>query len=785
MAAARDGEGKAKVEDALRASEERVRLLLESTGEGIYGIDPAGRCTFANPACARLLRYDDPAELLGQNMHALIHRSRPDGTPLPLAECRIYQAVSAGRGVQVDDEVFWRKDGSCFPVEYRSSPIARDGERLGAVVTFVDVTGRRRAEEAMRLREGALKAVAQGIFITDPARLDEPISYVNAAFERLTGYRLTEVRGRDVAFLCGPDTDPAAARGLRAAYAEGRQAELELLGYRKDGSTFWAVLSVAPVRDAGGRVTHFIGVLTDITQRKRDEEELRAAKEAAEAANLAKSQFLANMSHELRTPLNAVILYSELLQEEAADRGLDAFVPDLEKIRAAGKHLLALVNGVLDLSKVEAGKMELYLEDFDVGQVVREVIDTVQPLAAKRDNRLELRCPPDAGTMRADLTKLRQVLFNLLSNACKFTEKGLVELEVAREQAEGGDRVVFRVRDTGIGMTAEQLGQLFRPFTQADASTTRKYGGTGLGLAIARRFCELMGGEIAALSAPGKGTTFTVRLPARVAEPKPPEQSVTGREAAGAATILVVDDEAAARDLLAAFLRDEGFRPVTAGGGREGLRLARAERPAAILLDVLMPDMDGWAVPSALKADPAVCDIPVILLTMMNDQNMGYTLGAAEYLHKPVDSERLVAVLRKYRPADAGAPILIVEDDPGTRDVLRRALTRQGWAVAEAAGGRAGLRRAAERRPALVVLDLLMPEMDGFEFLDGLRKTETGRSVPVVVLTAKDLTGEDRARLQGRVEKILQKGALSRQELLGEVRRLVASAAPGPAAKGG
>ncbi len=773
--------GRWRAEARLRDSEEMSRLLLESTGEGIYGIDRDGNCTFANPACVRMLGYDDAAELLGRPTHELFHARRPDGSEYARADCPIYQSMHSGRGAQVDSEVFWRRDGSAVPVEYRSYPVLRDGRVVGGVVTFVDVTRRRRDEEAMRLRESALRAIAQGVFITDPSRADEPITYANVGFERLTGYTRTEVKGREITFLCGPDTDPPAVEALRHALAEGEDHAGELLLYRKDGAAFWATVLLSTVKDRG-QVTHFVGILTDVTERKRGEEELRRAKEAAEVANRAKSQFLANMSHELRTPLNAVIMYSELLQEEAEDRGVADLVPDLEKIRVAGKHLLELVNGVLDLSKVEAGKMDLYLESFDVGDVVREVVSTVEPLAQKRSNSVAVTVAPDAGRMHADLTKVRQVLFNLLSNACKFTENGRVTVDVRRER-DDGDRVAFRVSDTGIGMTREQLGELFQPFFQGDASTTRKYGGTGLGLAITRRFCEMMGGEVNVASEPGKGTTFMVRLPAEVRGPAPPPTPPAPAEppapanglAGGAPVVLVVDDDPAVREMLTRFLASEGFRPVTAGGGKEGLDLAERLRPAAIVLDVLMPQMDGWAVLGALKADPRLATIPVILLTMADDRNLGYLLGAAEFLSKPVDWDRLAAVLRKYRPDRPSPAVLVVEDDEATRQGLRRSLEREGWSVAEAVNGRDALARVAEAVPELVLLDLMMPEMDGFEFLDELRREPRWQRVPVVVLTAKELTAEERGRLQGSVRRVLQKGACSRDDLLREVRRLVAA----------
>ncbi len=397
-----------------------------------------------------------------------------------------------------------------------------------------------------------------------------------------------------------------------------------------------------------------------------------------EIASQHKSTFLANMSHELRTPLNAIIGYSEMLQEDAADLNADGLVPDLKKVNAAGKHLLELINSILDLSKIEAGKMELNLEDFSVAQMVEDIAALVQPLAEKNGNRLEVAC--DVETMHADLTKVRQVLFNLLSNACKFTERGKVSLAVRREDSGDGAWLSFSVTDTGIGLNAEQIGRLFQEFSQADISTTRKYGGTGLGLAVSRRLCRLMGGEITVTSEPGKGSIFTVRLPVdvrRIAE-------TTAAAVGNAGTVLVIDDEAVVRELMQRFLSKEGFRVLTAANGEDGLRLAREQRPDAITLDVMMPGMDGWAVLSALMADLTLADIPVIMLTIVDDKRMGYALGASEYLTKPIDRARLIAVLTKYR---RDLPVLVVDDDEGVRDA----------AAADPRGGRILGGRGRER----------------------------------------------------------------------------------------
>ena len=494
-----------------------------------------------------------------------------------------------------------------------------------------------------------------------------------------------------------------------------------------------------------------------------------------EAADRHKSEFLANMSHELRTPLNAIIGYSEMLQEDAADLGAAQFTDDLKKINAAGKHLLELINAVLDLSKIEAGKMELYLESFDVATLVRDIAAVIQPLAAKNSNRLEMRCPDEIGTMWADLTKVRQALFNLLSNACKFTDRGTISLAVARKVMDGQDWIEFSVNDTGIGMTPEQLTRLFEVFSQADAATTRKYGGTGLGLALSRRLCRMMGGDVTVESEAGRGSTFTILLPALVAEiveqPAAPA-APTDRVTSGVGTVLVIDDEAAVRDLMQRFLAKEGFRVVTAAGGEEGLRRARELRPDAITLDVMMPGMDGWAVLSALKADPDVADVPVIMLTIVDDRNLGYALGASDYLTKPIDRDRLVTVLKQHR---RDRPVLVVDDDAGLRQLLRRMLEPEGYAVVEAENGRVALERLRDVSPSVVLLDLMMPEMDGFEFVAELRRHEAWRAIPVVVITARDLSRDDHERLNGYVQKILQKGEHGRDQLLAEVRELVAT----------
>lgn len=530
-------------------------------------------------------------------------------------------------------------------------------------------------------------------------------------------------------------------------------------------------LLLKAIRSMTSELRELYGSMEDkIRERTRElqlaNEELSVARIAAEEANKTKSAFLANMSHELRTPLNAIIGYSEMLQEDAIDRGDEEPVKDLKKIEGAGRHLLGLINDILDLSKIEAGKMEVFLEKVHIEPLVKDVLSIVQPLADKNGNVLELVCAAEVGVFLSDETKVKQSLLNLMSNANKFTNGGKVTLTVLREE---NGAVVFRVSDTGLGMTEDQLGRLFQAFTQADASTTKRFGGTGLGLAITKHFCTALGGDISVESVPGAGSTFTIRLPDLKDSPAT-EGKIEPVASHSQATVLVVDDDATARDLLTRTLESKGYRVISARHGLEALALARQHRPQAITLDVMMPQLDGWGVLRQLKDDPELRDIPVIMATILNERTLAIPLGAAELLTKPVDRQRLVSLMAQYCGDTKGNTVLVVEDDDATRELLCRLVTGAGYRASATINGRDGLDwLATNTAPDMILLDLMMPNLDGFGFLSELRRQRAYDQLPVVIVTAKELSDDDLQRLKELRAEIVTKD----HDYLGELETIM------------
>ncbi len=490
--------------------------------------------------------------------------------------------------------------------------------------------------------------------------------------------------------------------------------------------------------------------------------EATTARDAAIEANLAKSSFLANMSHELRTPLHAIIGYSEILAEEAEELGEGEFLEDLERIQSAGRQLLGLINDVLDLSRIEAGKLKLNIETFEIAGIIQDARITAEPLADSNNNTLIVDMPDDIGAMNSDRTKVLQALVNILTNAAKFTTDGEITLQVRRRGSSGAQVIDFSVADTGIGMTPEQLEKIFNAFTQADNSTTREFGGSGLGLAITRGICTVLGGDVRAESTPGAGSRFIITLPAEMSYASAAAERNDERAAPApdwASTVLVIDDDAVARDLLRRHLSQHGYRTVNVSDGESGIAKAQELKPDAITLDVLMPGMNGWTVLSRLKEDPETADIPVAIVSMVDDRKVGFSLGAVDFITKPIDRDRLLSVIAGHCLTGKRRPrALIIEDEPGTRDVLRRILMREAWDVSEAEHGAAGLNYLGETVPDIILLDLMMPVMDGFEFLKAMRDNEAWAGIPVIVVTAKELNGHERRMLDGRIQQLIEKG---------------------------
>ena len=606
------------------------------------------------------------------------------------------------------------------------------------------------------------------VFVELPAT--EAYAPLYAALERLAFVLLAALGFAVLAgmFLAGRMVGPIQA--LRAGAERIGGGDLSQQIRIKTGDELEALADQFNVM-AGRLKESYAGLEQKVEERTREVEE---KSRQLELASQHKSQFLSSMSHELRTPLNAIIGLTEMMVTNAARFGTEKAAEPLRRVHRAGSHLLGLINQVLDLSKIEAGKLELSPDWVNLTPLINEVVDTARPLAEQNNNRLVVKCQENLGSLTVDPMRLRQILLNLLSNACKFTKQGEVTL-LARKLVNEGNWIEFAVSDTGIGMTPEQQAKLFEEFTQADSSTARQYGGTGLGLAITRKLARMMGGDVTLTSEAGKGSTFTVRLPANTDVPAgAPISSDRGRSTR-ADCVLVIDDDATARELISDHLKAGGFSVVTAAGGVEGIKLAKELQPTAITLDVMMPDLDGWSVLAALRQNPELADIPVIMVSIVDDKRRGIALGAAGYLTKPIDRERLHRLVRRFQAPTRATRVLMVEDDASQRERMLGWLERPQWIVREAANGREALDLLREEKPDVILLDLMMPEMDGFEVVAALQGDKDWRDIPVIVITSLDLDAKDRARLNSGVQSVLVKEKFRPEDLVERIRRLVQS----------
>jgi PAS domain S-box-containing protein len=816
----------------IEQSQKRFRTLLESAPDAMVIINASGEIVMVNRRTQELFDFDRD-EMLGQPIEMLMPSRFRDRHP---ERVHAFFAHPSARPMGAGLELFGcTRSGEEFPVEISLSPIETEAGTLVAS-SLRDISERKEAEEKLKaLNENVERQRRTEIALNELSEVlrgqEEMGSLANVIVHQLARYldlqfvslfvlTNSNTYSREAAYgypkeggidrfvsgdgLLGQvvvDATPLNVDRVpeyaQLALGLGTISPSSLLVYPLvHDETVVAVLELGgltPLDDgqqewlekASEGLAVTIRLVMDIQQRNRTAKELAEAKEAAESANKAKSGFLANMSHELRTPMNAILGYSEMLIEEAEELDPEDFVPDLKKINEAGNHLLALINDVLDLSKIESGRMDAYTEDFDVSALIDQAASTAQPLMSKNNNQLRIERGDQLGTAHQDLTKLRQSLLNLLSNAAKFTHDGTITLRAERKKQAGAEWLTLSVSDTGIGIPADKIDHVFEEFSQADSSTTRDYGGTGLGLPISRRFCQMLGGDLTVTSITGEGSTFTIRVPVvlpgseikttvQETVPAKTDAELESIRISGAGrTVLVIDDEPEAQEIIERFLRKEGFEVATAGNGEEGLRLAHKLKPAAITLDVMMPEMDGWSVLRALKADPGLQDIPVVMLTMLDDKSKGYSLGATDYLTKPVDRDQLHNALARYYTPGETCSVLLVEDDQPTREVMARTLEKADWSVSEAGNGREALDQLAKKKPQLILLDLMMPVMDGFDFLLEMRANADWQDIPVIVLTAKDLTEEDRKTLSGRVEQIVSKGAHAPDQVVNLVNKVL------------
>lgn len=629
------------------------------------------------------------------------------------------------------------------------------------------------------MAKAVLDNAADGILIMD---IEGKIITANKAAQSAFHYQADEIVAIPI-FKLIPDINIATLQINGNKAVDNLQTKLltECRGVRKDGSEFTLELNFSQFIVNGDQL--FTGIFRDVTDRKKYEQDIQNTKNQAEQATRAKSEFLATMSHELRTPLNAIIGYGEILQDEFNDHNHSHYQEDLNRILAAAQQLLYLVNSILDLSKIESGKMELYLERFRVLSLLQLAIDAIKPSMLKNNNHVHVQVA-DNYEVEADRTKLYQVILNLLNNANKFTQDGNISITVDKTDKYDIDWIELIITDTGIGMNETQLNNIFKSFTQADSSTTRRYGGTGLGLSISRHFCEMMGGTIEASSEPGKGTTFTVHLPMEVIGPKadPVKVRFTNTQFASRRSkisrVLIVGDNTQSIDLIERFLTREGFFADGANSVPQALSLARKNQPDVIVIDENSLSFDGWSSMVELKKNQFLDNIPIIMLTKSDSKQLALAMGATDFISKPIQRSSLIDIVKKHIRSrgfnqQSNNHLLVIDDDESNRTMMQRMLEAEGFSVRTADNGKTGIELITQNRPCLIFLDIMMPVMDGFEFVEVLRDNPDWRNIPVITVTGRELSSEEQNRLRGQVESIISKDDLEPAGLLQKMREVV------------
>jgi two-component system, sensor histidine kinase and response regulator len=752
---------------------QQMQLLLEFTGQGIYGIDLQGNCTFINRATCEMVDYR-PEEALGRNMHELVHHHKSDGSPYPVDQCPIYRAFRKGESCCVDNELMWRRDGNPISVEYSSFPILEGGRITGAVVTVVDNTERKRSEEKLRESEQLFRSIFENAQIgINFFRIDRQELSPNRAMQEMLGYTEKEL-GRLETWdeITHPDESASHARRYAELVKGTREKdEWEQRFVRRDGRIVVTSVRFSLLRDIAGRPQYVASLQEDITERKRLEGELVTAKEVAEAATKAKSDFLANMSHEIRTPMNAILGMTHLaLKTELKLKQRDY----LTKTKVAAQALLGIINDILDFSKIEAGKLEMEKTEFRLDSVLENLSSIVSQKAHDKNLEFLIASPHDLPPkLVGDALRLGQILINLVNNAVKFTERGEVVVAVtAEERVSERVKLKFSVRDSGIGMTSEQIARLFQAFSQADTSTTRKYGGTGLGLSISKRLVEMMEGEIWVESNHGTGSTFlfTAWFGLGLGETKRKRfiPDLVG------VRVLVVDDNEQAREILSNVLRGFSIRADSASSGEEAIqKVASADSQdpyRVVLMDWQMPVMDGLEASRLLLREGGLRHVPeIVMVTAFGREDVrgqAEEIGIKSYLLKPVSPSMLYDTLmelfgvteqenERSRPAKkedvlstdaSGIRILLVEDNEVNQQVATELLESVGANVRIANHGGEAVRILMEGEGPppfdVVFMDLQMPEMDGLTATRLLRAQSRLQGLPIIAMTAHALVEE-------------------------------------------
>jgi PAS domain S-box-containing protein len=807
-----------KVNEELAKNIAQTRGILDNTVDGIITIDHQGIVQSFNPASERIFGYT-AEEVIGHNINMLQpepYHSKHD------EYLRNYLRTGEKKIIGIGREVMGlRKDGTTFPLDLAVSEVLVSGKRIFTGI-IRDITERKHAETQLQERNKLLAMSADiGKTLTEIKDLklmlnscaNSIVNHLEAAFARIWTLNETE-QALELQASAGMYTHIDGAHGRVPVgkfkiglIAQERQPHLtndvqndprvsDKEWARREGMVSFAgyplmvkdqligVMAMfakvplpAATLDALGSVSTQIALGIEHLQ---DERDLLIAKEKAEVATRAKSEFLANMSHELRTPMNSIIGFTGRVIKKAGNLLPEKQLNNLHIVERNSYHLLELINSLLDISKVEAGRMEVFSEEFNLNPLVTEVIELTQNLVSDKGLEVVTDISDKDITMYTDKMKLKQILINLIGNAVKFTEKGSITIKskiVDREQADrdsffrpGIDYVALSITDTGAGMSKDEKKYIFEPFKQIDSTTTRKVGGTGLGLAITKKFTELLYGRIEVDSIKDKGTTITVTIPVEMSDAPRKEEFIEhkSKRPNDKQTVLCIDDDPEVIELLEEYLSEEGYNVISALSGYEGIKKARESKPFAITLDILMPHRDGWIVLNKLRSDAATKDIPVVIVTVVENKNLGYRLGANDYLLKPIDPEDLIKAINRVvrRKVDT---VMVVDDDAGVRSLISQILDDEKINIVTAENGLEAIKALNEKIPDLILLDLMMPEMDGFEVIRRLKDTEEWAGIPVIVISAKTITQGERVFLEQRVRSVIPKEGIATGSFLKEL----------------